>query len=438
MKKVIFLLLITVVVSVVGCADKPEDKPPINVPTDSSQSNETPDVGVTTESNPSNQEAEPDFIKLSESGEDFRFSENSVKYDWLQSFGDNDYFIKSSFSSNDSTDEYLLINRDTQKEIDVSLPEWNVASGTNVVLKNRYQYEWLSRDTGNGVFKSALVRLDGETGEVEIVDTLDLSIPFIYVNKIDNESFVSNYSITVINENKGYIDTETVISVYNADGTNKEIIRENCRNFYNGGDSEGLLLQNVCSMDGKIYSYGWQTVGGEKIVYLYTFSTDGKLENKEELTDELKNVLLNESLARFNVINDYIMLVTWNCDFYIFKKSDLIMQGDNGSTVFAFSESLSQSKDVEYICFVEREIDGKFPKFAALQAIELSSGEIKNIPIKPNEDFPYMSDFMMASNGDLVFKYQKSDGESSEAISGKLYAEYLLTASNLSKLLKTT
>ena len=143
-------------------------------------------------------------------------------------------------------------------------PSWQVGSGSYITLKNRYLYEWRSytsqfeEDNGHDM---KLTRIDCSTGKVEVVDEFQLNPPLIYLCKMDEERFLSYYVVKAPSEKNEYA-TLTVATIYNLDGTKKEIIREKYENDVDWTDSEGTLIERFAVKDGEIYGFGRRRISG--------------------------------------------------------------------------------------------------------------------------------------------------------------------------------
>lgn len=143
-------------------------------------------------------------------------------------------------------------------------PSWQVGSGSYITLKNRYLYEWRSytsqfeEEYGHDM---KLTRSECSTGKVEVVDEFQLNPPLIYLCKMDEERFLSYYVVKAPSEKNEYA-TLTVATIYNLDGTKKEIIREKYENDVDWTDSESTLIERFAVKDGEIYGFGRRRISG--------------------------------------------------------------------------------------------------------------------------------------------------------------------------------
>ena len=186
---------------------------------------------------------------------------NEIGFTITEKFSQNYFGAKSLYNADkqeiDITE--ILIDKKTYKEIPLiypdGFPSWQVGSGSYIILKNRYLYEWRSytsqfeEDNGHDM---KLTRIDCSTGKVEVMDEFQLNSPLIYLCKMDEERFLSYYVVKAPSEKNEYA-TLTVATIYNLDGTKKEIIREKYENDVDWTDSEGTLIERFAVKDGEIY-----------------------------------------------------------------------------------------------------------------------------------------------------------------------------------------
>jgi len=363
--------------------------------------------------------------------------DTSVRYSrnaWLESFGSNDYHIRLTYDRNEENLPliYYLRNRETGAETPVTIPRWSVAAGSHVVLQDRYYFEWLAEATDDS--KIVLIRVDGVTGEVKVVDTVSSVSPFIYLSKLDDDHFTSS-SLVPAPEAEGNEIQITAVRIYDAEGNGREIIREEYRCSEENPTSIGRHLENVCAMDGKVYGYGREYVDHVPEYCLYTYSEEGAFERREPLPG-VNEIIGEEQAVQFWIVGEYILVRTWeSLTSYIIKRgegaAELLMKGEQNENLLTFSDSITRSEDVEYLFYVADFQVEDIPAFQPLKAIEVSSGEIKSVSLRPNEDYPYMIDFRMASNGDLVFQYE---ARWDSPLSG-MYAQYAVPKETLREML---
>ncbi len=341
----------------------------------------------------------------------------------MDKIGKQYWGIKSKYNAErqEIDDKELLVEVDSNKDTSLTYPKnfpyWQVGSGSYVILKDRYLYEWRSytsqfeEEDGHDM---KLTRIDCNTGKVEIVDEFKLNSPLIYLCKIDEEHFLSYYVVKAPSEKIEYA-TLTVATIYNLDGTKKEIVREEYENDVDWTDSEGTLIERFAVKDGEIYGFGRRRISGAYKFFFYHYDKNGKLLETEAVPG-FENIIGEEQPLEFWLVGDYIVFRTYeSLTAYICKRTEdgieLIMKGADGNVSYAISTADSESQNSTYIFFIESNVnddDTLKEKECPLYAIEVDSGKIKaaNFPI-PLEN-PYFVGLQALSNGDLLATYCES------------------------------
>lgn len=312
----------------------------------------------------------------------------------------------------------ILIESTSDEEIPLvypkNFPYWQVGSGSYVILKDRYLYEWRSytsqfeEDDGHDM---KLTRIDCNTGNVEIVDEFKLNSPLIYLCKIDEEHFLSYYVVKAPSKKIDYA-TLTVATIYSLDGTKKEIIREKYENDVDWTDSEGTLIERFAVKDGEIYGFGRRRISGAYKFFFYHYDKNGKLLGTEAVPG-FENIIGEEQPLEFWLVGDYIVFRTYeSLTAYICKRTEdgieLIMKGADGNVSYAISTADSESQNSTYIFFIESNVnddDTLKEKECPLYAIEVDSGKIKAVSFPIPLENPYFVGLQALSNGDLLATY---------------------------------
>ena len=345
---------------------------------------------------------------------------NEIGFTITEKFSQNYFGAKSLYNADkqeiDITE--ILIDKKTYKEIPLiypdGFPSWQVGSGSYIILKNRYLYEWRSytsqfeEDNGHDM---KLTRIDCSTGKVEVMDEFQLNSPLIYLCKMDEERFLSYYVVKAPSEKNEYA-TLTVATIYNLDGTKKEIIREKYENDVDWTDSEGTLIERFAVKDGEIYGFGRRRISGSYKFFLYHYDHNGKL-LETEAVPVFENIIGAEQPLVFLLVGDYIVFRTYeSLTSYICKRTsngtELIMKGADGNVSYAISTINSGAQSSTYIFFIESNVnddDTLKEKECPLYAIEVESGKIiaANFPIPLKK--PYFVGMRSLSNGDLLVTY---------------------------------
>lgn len=338
----------------------------------------------------------------------------------MDKIGKQYWGIKSKYNAvrQEIDDEELLVEADSNKETSLTYPAnfpyWSVGSGTYVILRDRYLYEWRSytsqfeEEYGHDM---KLTQIDCSTGKVEVMDEFQLNSPLIYLCKMDEERFLSYYVVKAPSEKNEYA-TLTVATIYNLDGTKKEIIREKYENDVDWTDSEGTLIERFAVKDGEIYGFGRRRISGAYKFFLYHYDHNGKLLETEAVPG-FENIIGAEQPLVFLLVGDYIVFRTYeSLTSYICKRTsngtELIMKGADGNVSYAISTINSGAQSSTYIFFIESNVndDGTLKeKESPLYAIDVESGKIKkaNFPVPLKN--PYFVELQALSNGNLLATY---------------------------------
>lgn len=348
-----------------------------------------------------------------------------------------EYYLgeKSSFNYSSGTLDYdeLLISSDSTEEISLKypddFPEWTLGSGSYIILENQYLYEWRSYTTEFGsdnLHDMKLTRIDGNTGVVEVVDEIESESPFIYLVKINDDSFLSYCNTKAPSDVTAYA-TLTTTSIYYSDGTNKEIIREIYENDASWSDSTGILLENFAVKDGEIYGFGRRRISDEYKLFLYHYDNNGKLLETKELLG-LENIIGSEQAIELFLVGDYIIFRTaGSLTRYICKITEqgvvLITKGSH----YAVSDSM--------IFFIESNVDSSTDtikeKDIPLYSIDVASDEVSAVDFEVPLKQPYFISLKALSNGDLAFRYCKNG-----VYDPTNYVQYVLPINEVNALIK--
>lgn len=324
------------------------------------------------------------------------------------------YGGKAYLTPDGMTEEtYMLTDADSheEKQLDYpdNFPSWSIGSGSEIVMQNRY-YEWKSYTQEFGessLHDLKLTRVDGKTGEVEIVDEMALSTPFVYLCKVSETQFLSYYMVQMPSDKTDYA-VLTVATLYEVGGDKKEIIRERYENGVDWSDSEGILLERLAVKNGEIYGFGRRRISDAYEFFLYHYSQNGELLATEELTG-FGGIIGDEQPVELELVGDYIVFRTYeSLTNYICKKTSdgvrLIMKGESGNVLYAISD--------KYIIFIERNVDdnGELKaKGCPLYIIDTQNDKIKAVKFSVPLKEAYAVNLYSLSNGDLIFVYGKGD-----------------------------
>lgn len=296
-------------------------------------------------------------------------------------------------------DEEHLRNTDNNQKIELKypddFPEWSVASGSNIVMKNRYLYEWksyTSQFSDSTLHDVKLTKTDGNTGEVQVVDEIEQNNPFVYLCKINDKQFLS-YTVSKVPSDSTDYATETVAFLYDTDGNKKEIIREVYENDVNWTDSKGLLIERFAVKDGEIYGLGRRRIESEYKFFLYHYNLNGELIDTKQIHN-FENIITSEQpvefylTGKFIVFRTYESLSTFICDISDFD-AKIIASGPDGSMQYAVFEN--------YIFYVENT--------NSLNIIDTGNGKVQKTKLDLQLNNPYFVGIKALSNGEIVLTY---------------------------------
>lgn len=329
----------------------------------------------------------------------------------VNAIGNTYYGYKSTYSDGGINDEFMLIESKSRKEIRLNTPQnitnWSVGSGSMVVLKDKYLYEWksytseFSEDTAHDV---KLTRIDVENGTVEIVDELECSNPLIYMCQINDTEFLS-YSITQGPSDKTEYAVISTAWIYNIDGQKKEIISERYENDVSWTDSEGILIERFAVKNGELFGLGRRLISGKYQFFLYHYDKSGKLISEEALID-FENIIGSEQMLELHLIDDYIVFRTYeSLTTYICKKThngiELVMKGTDRQVQYAVTN--------KYIFFIESNVNvysGEIEQNdCPLYIIDIQNDKIYatdfSVPLKD----PYFVNIQPLSNESMLITY---------------------------------
>ena len=329
----------------------------------------------------------------------------------VNAIGNTYYGYKSTYSDGGINDEFMLIESKSGKEIRLNTPQnitnWSVGSGSMVVLKDKYLYEWksytseFSEDTAHDV---KLTRIDIENKTIEIVDELKYSSPLIYMCKISDTEFLS-YSITQGPSDKTEYAVISTAWIYNIDGQKKEIISERYENDVSWTDSEGILIERFAVKNGELFGLGRRLISGKYQFFLYHYDKSGKLISEEALID-FENIIGSEQMLELHLIDDYIVFRTYeSLTTYICKKThngiELVMKGTDRQVLYAVSS--------KYIFFIESNVNvysGEIEqKDCPIYIIDVQNDKIYATNFSIDLTNPYFVGIQSLSNESILVTY---------------------------------
>jgi len=328
----------------------------------------------------------------------------------IDAIGDKYYGYRSTYSESGVDDTFVLSNPHTGKLVELNYPDkldnWEVGSGSTVVLNDRYLYEWKGYTTVSSEegYDVKLTRIDAESGNVEIVDEIKHSTPLIYLFKINEREFLS-YSITQSPSDKTEYAVISSAWIYDAAGEKREIIREKYENDVSWSDSTGILIERFAVKDGNLYGVGRRLISGKYQFFLYHYDKDGTLLGEEVLTG-FENIIGSEQILELRIMGDYFVFRTYETlTTYICKNTEngvkLVMKGADGQVRYSMTKN--------YVFFIESNVNvysGEIEqKDCPLYVIDVKNDKISAYEFVLPIQTPYFVNIQPLSNGTILITY---------------------------------
>ena len=328
----------------------------------------------------------------------------------IDAIGDKYYGYRSTYSESGVDDTFVLSNPHTGKLVELNYPDkldnWEVGSGSSVVLNDRYLYEWKGYTTVSSEegYDVKLTRIDAESGNVEIVDEIKHSTPLIYLCKINEREFLS-YSITQAPSDKTEYAVISSAWIYDDAGEKREIIREKYENDVSWSDSTGILIERFAVKDGNLYGVGRRLISGKYQFFLYYYDKDGTLLGEEVLTG-FENIIGSEQILELRIMGDYFVFRTYETlTTYICKNTEngvkLVMKGADGQVRYSMTKN--------YVFFIESNVNvysGEIEqKDCPLYVIDVKNDKISAYEFVLPIQTPYFVNIQPLSNGTILITY---------------------------------
>jgi hypothetical protein len=350
--------------------------------------------------------------------------ESDTELQALEHFGDvlmmfESYYTRSG--QENYTKTYLLNEKTHKKTFFDDNDNYTIGAGSAVILQDRYEFEWLSSTSQEEYAQTSenkiyLIKRDGALGKTTVLAELKLPLPFIYVSKIDETCFLSQYCVPAQNNDNDSFSALSSVSVTTISGENREIIHEIYEDLAGTTDSKGIMLEKVDFNDDAIWGFGRQLIENKTTFFLYKYDLDGNLLKTTQLNG-MNDILKDEQPILFYKTGNFILIRTYETlSNYIIQldgeNTNLLMDGTDGESNFAFNNSILSS-EMPYIYFSEEINPGSAIRkdFVPLKAIERSTGRIKKLPIEPNEQYKKLSDISLLHDGDMLVTYQRGNVE---------------------------
>ena len=328
----------------------------------------------------------------------------------IDAIGDMYYGYKSTHLESSINDTFVLSDPHFGEEVELNysddLDNWEVGSGSTVVLNDRYLYEWKGYTTVSSEdgYDVKLTRIDAESGNVEIIDEIKHSTPLIYLCKINESEFLS-YSITQAPSDKTEYAVISSAWIYDDAGGKREIIREKYENDVSWSDSTGILIERFAVKDGNLYGVGRRLISGKYQFFLYHYDKNGTLLGEEALTG-FENIIGSEQMLELRIMGDYFVFRTYETlTTYICKNTKngvkLVMKGADGQVRYSMTD--------DYVFFIESNVNvysGEIEqKDCPLYVIDVQNDKIFAYKFILPLQNPYFVNIQSLSNGAILVTY---------------------------------
>ena len=400
-KAVTMLLIVSILLLLVGCSNQNINKAENNKVVNTSNNFETVQSG--------NIVLPKVKENISQNAADLFSNFHLRDFIVVESLAQEYYGYKPSLSNGNDIYGFYNIDKNSFTEINITdaLKNWQVSSGSTVVLQDRYLYEWKSYDTDylqDKGYDVKLIKNDVKSKSSKIIDEIKSKTPLIYQCKISDKEILS-YSITQEKSQKTDYAVVTTAWIYNEKDEKREFVRERYENNTNWSDSEGTLIERFIVSKGEIYGIGRKMISGIYKFFIYHYDKDGTLLEEKNIAN-LENIIGAEQFQELFLVNDYMAFRTYeSLTTYICKITDngveLVMKGTDGKVQYAISG--------DYLLFIESNINpenakaesGEFP----LYIIDTKKNKLCSIKHVRKLKNPYFVDFKSLSNGDLIISY---------------------------------
>lgn len=331
-------------------------------------------------------------------------------------FDKNYYALQRTTDAADTDGAYVLIDKQSSALTPILYPQntnqWIVGANDRVVMQNRYLFEWKAYDNTNGD-NIKLVCLDSETATESVIDEIAQESPFIYFCPVDDERFLCFSTTPEGSSGEAAYTILSNVSLYNIDGSKKQIISERYQNLEAWEESKGQLLEHLDVYNNEIYAYGRKRYNGNYQHYIYHYNLEGKLIEEIELPG-FDDIIQEEQPVDFAFRNGYIAFRTYG------GMQDYICQYQpDGIKIVAHSQYLHYcvADDMIYFIDLTPHANQAYQGFP-LYALDTKENRVTATEIDLDCQYPDYTSFLSVDQASLLLQY--TDAHSDSAISKKL------------------
>ncbi len=314
-------------------------------------------------------------------------------------------------------------------------------SAGSVVLMHGGMLAYTTQGVSNGEAADTydeiqFLKLDAQQQKLTVLEReRGITSPFVYFNKLSKDEFIT-FTIRDTSADRTVKTGRTISTIkrYNCNTDQGITIIEESYDYAPGSGS-GVVLEQVCAMDGKIYAIARKYNGQDFSNYIYVYNSDGVLQNSLPI-DEARSIFdtVGGTVLRLYVIGEYLLLQNWSMDCAIFKwESGQLKEIVPISERIRWVEGLDniyESETLPYIFFVHKPTrEGKIVD-SYLFALNRQTGTITKIEVSFDAEYKGIEQCYVDEYGNIILVLKKDFLESFNT------REYYIEANSIRNLLK--
>lgn len=278
------------------------------------------------------------------------------------------------------------------------------SSGANVIV-NDCLYFWYNTtdDSGNDINK--LVMADGKNKSLKAIAEKKYSNQLLRLDKLNENEFVTNYSIMDEKSNS------TVIEAYNVQEEKlRTLFTLKYSNLEDQPNSSGIVLETICAMDNKIYGIGREKYNYQYECYFYVFDTEGNLLKKIN-APALAEALEDTIPLRLQVSGNYFGVTDYQLKASLYKLDDdkitCIINPNEGYKFALGAENFYTSESVPYFYYYSDYSSITKKDNRILYVFDTASGKTAKAEIKFDDNYLCLNYISTDEEGNLLICFDK-------------------------------
>jgi len=360
------------------------------------------------------------FCKIDDYAEQIQFEGFETKAVSIIDVLDKKVFF--SDVGHDNYESYYIYDVDNKTISFIGTVPYGKASSGITIMMPPASLIVTSLDKRENELQRSISIFDGNEGKSFLYDAQPITekdSPFIYLSKIDENSFLS----TELNE------TNSRLKLHNLEtGSISTLLQCEVQKNPNG-DVTGRVIVNAAVSNGTILLLV-NELRKESVFVIEQYSLEG--EYLKTLNSEACNYLFEETAPLWIfAIQDFLILYNWDMESAIFKmEGNEIRKINCAENLRIGSGGLSNcasSNNLNFLYLLRQNPD----RDNQLYAIDLKTEEIKNVILEKQGYHIYYT--VMAENGDVVLIYEKEDADVSDT---QTMAAYYLEKETIENLLR--